>query len=383
MAHRTRTIIVGAGVSGLACARILFDRGEEFVVLSENIGGRVLQSADGAAPLGAFYVRGDYKHVNRFVDRGRRIHSSDTLRHDEMGGYTRWDRRLLSHPLQLARFLVLLARFRRHYRRFKDRSVAMSQREAIAADPLLQRLYHEPATETIQQHRFVDLAAAYIAPGLYASLFLPMDRLTGFKMLLGSLPAIEPIYEFRMRWDDLMAGFAHHIKEATVEAINGDADGYRVDTADGQAWLTDNVVLATDPAEAQRLGELDRINDPVAVNVFEIDGELRPVWSDAGLHLFADDGPTLGIVRQSAGPVLLCSRPPDPDFDKYFARWAILEHHRWAPAFNLAGDVLIECEQSPNLFVIGDHNVCGLEDAFITGIFAANQILDRLEPLAR
>ena len=200
-------VIVGAGISGLACARTLFEAGVEFVVVTENVGGRVLQSTDGGVPLGAFYVRADYEHVNRFVTRGRRIRSRDTVRHDEHGAYSRWDRRLFAHPFQASRFLLLLWRFRHHYRRFKSNCLAMSQPQAIASDDFLDRLYHQPATTTVAEYRFGDVARAYVGPGLHGTAFLPLDRLTGFMMLLGSLPAIEPIYEFTMRWDDLLAGF--------------------------------------------------------------------------------------------------------------------------------------------------------------------------------
>jgi hypothetical protein len=64
----------------------LFDAGHEFVVISPGIGGRVLQSEDGALPLGAMYVRADYEHVNRFVIRGRRFNARRRRSLNVMGG---------------------------------------------------------------------------------------------------------------------------------------------------------------------------------------------------------------------------------------------------------------------------------------------------------
>jgi glycine/D-amino acid oxidase-like deaminating enzyme len=375
-------VIVGAGISGLACASTLFDAGEDFIIISRDVGGRVLQSADEAVPFGAFYVRADYEHVNRFVNLGRRIRSRDTLRHDHSGAYTRWDRRLLAHPVQVWRFLVLLQRFRRHLRRFRANSLTMSQSEAIAADPFLHALYHQPAPETVRQHRFGDIARHYVSPGLHGTAFLPLDRLTGFTMLLGSLPAVEPIYEFTLRWDDLLAGFADRVVAGSVRSIDAVDDGYRVHTEDGDCRCADNVVVATDAAEAQRLVGLDRINEPVIVHMFEISGRLRQGWAKAQLHLFSEDQPTFAILQRPGTPILLCSRDPDPRLDDYFSNSSILEHHAWEPAFNLIGDTLIECRQAPGLYVIGDHNVCGLEDAFLTGVFAAKQIISTEETSA-
>jgi hypothetical protein len=333
-------------------------------------------------PFGAFYVRADYEHVNRFVNRGRRIRSRDTLRHDLAGAYTRWGRRLLADPLQVARFLMLLQRFRRHYHRFQTNSLTMSRAEAIALDPFLSGLYHQPAPETVQQHGVGDIARDYVAPGLHGTAFVPLERPTGFAMLLGSLPALEPIFEFPVRWDELLAGFADQVVSGAVQSIEPADGGYRVQTSDCDSLFADNVVVATNAAEAQRLVGLDRINQPVTAHLFEISGRLRKGWTTAQLHLFTEIRPTYAILQRSGARTLVCSRNPDPRLDDYFTTWSILDHHIWKPAFNLVGDALIECRQAPGLYVIGDHNVCGLEDAFVTGVCAANQIIATKQPSA-
>lgn len=109
-------------------------------------------------------------------------------------------------------------------------------------------------------------------------------------------------------------------------------------------------MVATDPAEAQRLLHLPQIKEPVRAHMFEITGDLRPLSNTAEVHLFADHETTLAIVARPDQPVLLCTHSPSPD------------------------DALLDIEQGPNLYLIGDHNICGLEDAYLTGLHAANQL---------
>ena len=61
------TIIVGGGISGLACARLLSENGKDFLLISKDIGGRILTSPDGNANLGAFFVCKDYHHFLKFA----------------------------------------------------------------------------------------------------------------------------------------------------------------------------------------------------------------------------------------------------------------------------------------------------------------------------
>lgn len=373
------TVIVGAGIAGLACARRLHQNGRPFVIISSNIGGRILQSVDGTVPLGALYVRADYDHVNQFATRGRRLRGGETLRHDQQGAYTVWDRRLLAHPLQVARFLALLHRFRRHYNKLKAKSEHQSQAEAIRSDRFLEHLYHQTASSTVGEHGFPDIARHYLAPGVHGSTFSRLSEISGFAMLLAALPTIVETCEFTMSWDALLDGLDEAMVTDTVTSVAAAELGFRIETTGGRCWLADNVVVATEPPQAQSLLGLPAVKRPVRAHIFEIDGDLRPRFATAALHLFSDDQPTLAIMQRPDQPALFCTQDPTPDLGQFFDRWQVIEQHDWNPAFNLAGDILLECKQASNLYLIGDHNICGLEDAFITGLYAANQIIARTD----
>ena len=141
MYRDVETIIVGAGVAGLGCARTLADAGyTDFLALSKDIGGRVVHSFDDRVNYGAFYIRDDYEHILPFVTKKRQ------LRTGQVGFFRGYRRRKvfnlsnLPHMLSLARLTMEIWRFHRHYRRMQREATQVSQCRAIETDPyVLQR----------------------------------------------------------------------------------------------------------------------------------------------------------------------------------------------------------------------------------------------------
>jgi glycine/D-amino acid oxidase-like deaminating enzyme len=375
MSGRYETVIVGGGIAGLACARRLHESQRSFLLITENVGGRICTSVDGTVNLGAYYVRDDYSHVNQFVDRGRRVTRRQVLRGDPSGSFTRSDVPLLLHPIQTVRFVRLMREFRRRYEAFKQDCMVRSQAEAIRSDPLLRDLYHEPASEFIRRHQIEDIARTYLAPAVQGTAFISVDRLTAFTMLVGVLSLIIPIFEYTPRLERLTAGFEDALLLDSVTAINATTSGYSIETSDSGVTTADNVVVATPTGVSASLLDLGRIKRPIDAHMFLVTGTLRRPWTQARYSLFPDGSPILLIARQTGGSTLFYSVTHDPDFEHYFSTWNVTEHHHWNPAFHLEGDVLLECEQAPGLYLIGDHNVCTLEDSYITGVHAANRIL--------
>lgn len=368
-------IIIGGGIAGLACARRLHDRGHSFQLISENLGGRIRMSADDAINLGAYYVTQDYNHVNAFVDRGRRIKRRPLLRGDENGSFSRSDWQLLVHLPQALRFNRLIRQFHRHYETFKRDSLNVSQARAIRADPFLWKLYNEPAPSFVRRNRIEDIARSYLSPYAQGTAFAPLDRLSAFTMLVGVLPTIVPIFEYTFRFDALTAGFDRSLLFDSVSQLTRSADHYLIRTRSSGSFTADSVVVATPTNVSAQWLDLGTLKRPIEAHMFVVSGRLRRPWSRATYSLFPEEDDTFAIAQQVGGRVLLVSAAELPDFSRFFDSWEVVEHHYWNPAFHLDGNTLLECEQGPGLYLIGDHNVCTLEDSYITGVHAANRIL--------
>jgi hypothetical protein len=200
--------------------------------------------------------------------------------------------------------------------------------------------------------------------------------LTAFTVLLGALPTLVPCYEFAYR-PDTGADWAGGVLFDTVTRISRRGHRYVVGTMRNGSRSADNVVVATPPNVAQRLLGLPSLKSPVGIHSFQIAGRLRHPYARADINLFTDQSPTCAIATQANGSILLCSHQEQPRLADYLIEWDIIEHRQWNPAFNLIGSTLLDCEQAPNLYLVGDHNICGLEDAYLTGLYAANQIIAR------
>ncbi len=377
MARTIETTIIGGGIAGLACARRLHESNRPFVLITEDLGGRIRPSAAGDVNLGAYYVRADYDHVSPFVDRGRRIRRRQILRGSADGSFTRSDAPLLRHPRQTIRFVRLMRTFGRHYEAFKRSCLDVSQAEAIAADPYLRDLYHEPAPRFIERHQIDDLAREYLAPGIRATGFTTLHGLTAFTLLVGVLPLVIPMFEYRFRPDALTSGFEEALLFDSVTEVTPGADEYSVRTASGESFTAENVVVATPIQVSARLLDLGPLKRPLAAYMFLVRGDVRDPWSTAPYCVFPPGDPIFALARQSGGSTLVSTAHDDPDFARCFSTWEVIEHHHWDPAFHLEGDVLLECERQPGLYLVGDHNVCDLEDTYLTGVYAANRILSR------
>ena len=81
------------------------------------------------------------------------------------------------------------------------------------------------------------------------------------------------------------------------------------------------------------------------------------------------------IANLQDGSYLVYYKDEQPALEGLFSSSHIIAHHFWNPVGRIDGHILTESKRGNNMYLIGDYNIVGLEEAFITGLFAANQII--------
>ncbi len=366
------TIIIGAGISGLACARTLFDNGKKFKIISEDVGGRIVMSKKGNVPYGAYFVGSDYDHVLNFVKKMRKIDFFSIKFHKGKLSYL--TKSSIKYPLQLMKIIFILLKFRVHYSKLKKRCVNVSQKEAIMNDKYLFKLYKQKAADFVKQNKISEIVDMYLGEASHGLLFCNLNGLYAFEFLRWIQYLILPVWEFKFLKNKITKGFKNRIIIDSVKSVRKCKGYYKVKTVK-KSYNAKNVVVATPVDVSKKLLRIKRIKKPCNAYMFHISG--KPILRiGAEFEFFHESSDLFDLAHQADGTYLFYCDNPRPKLNKYFNRYKVIAKKHWNPAFNLNGNILLECELDERLYLIGDHNICGLDDSFITGVYAANRIID-------
>jgi hypothetical protein len=371
--RKFETIIIGAGIAGLTCARKLHENGKEFLVISENIGGRILPSKDGKVNYGCYAIMDSHNRIKPLIKKCKKIHHSRIRYYKESENYQLFDKRLLIYIPQWFKLLFLLHKFKKHYDIYNKKCETVSQAQAIKSDPFLLKLYQQTAKELVQEYKIENITEDYLSFVVGSCAFVPFHNVRAFTFLHILLTAIVPPYEFYCPQEEMIKGFEKDIIIDSVIQITKKKNQYLVKTKTKNFWAK-NLVVATPPHESAKLLHLKKINKATYSHIFHISGKLSNFLRDIDVAFFSDNN-IWAIYRQDDGSHIVNSKTKQPKFKKYFKKSQIIKYKFWNPAFHPVGHVLWECEQDKNLYLIGDHNECCLEDAYVTGLYAASRII--------
>ncbi len=377
--HMYEAIIVGGGTAGLGCARHLTERGvSDFLLLTKDIGGRALTSADGQVNYGAYYVRKDYKHLLPYLRLKRKIRLSNLCFAHGRCKATMFDLRNLRHLPDFLRFTVILLRVFRRYLRAKKRFETAEQIDVIRSDALLSRLYKQSGSDFVHEYGLQFWIKGFFDPLVRSTAFMDLRECNAFEMLACIFPLLTGSYEFEPQFERLIAPFFSAIKHDAVTRVERTARHWVVTTEKGDTYAAKSVVLALPIEVSKTLVPIaERTNAAISVYMMHLRGTPRPHWAHPDFFMFPEGNDDIVIARQQNGTFLFYSRNAHSDVSRYFQSWEVIAKRHWDPAFHMGGH-LLRMDRGDGLYVIGDHNLCGMEDSYVTGMFAANRIAGTL-----
>jgi hypothetical protein len=367
------TIIIGCGVAGLGCARTLYKNKKNFLVITENIGGRICTSKNGQVNYGAYFVITAYKNVLEFVNKTKKLRLLKLKFHNKEETYSIL--RGLRHPLQLIKLYCILIKFANKYNKFRILCENNSQKEAIIHDQYYKELYFTNAKEFARQNNISDIAEKVIGQATYLCSFLPLEKISAFDFMRISLGLLFKSYEFSFQKDQAINGFKDKIIFDSIEKIERGSP-HKIITKSKKEYFAKNLVIATPPHISQKLLGLKEIKDPVSAYLFNIKGTLKKEWVGQ-YELFDPKDELITVGKQGDDSYLVYSQTEKPNLKRVFEKYTVFYTKKWDPAFNMVGNTLLECKQGHQVYLIGDYNIIGLEEAYITGIYAANQIIKK------
>lgn len=365
------TIIIGGGVAGLACARELVNHQKNFILITENIGGRIVTSKSGQTNYGAYFVLKTDHNILHYVQKKEKLHPLVVGFHSRQGKAYHL-LRMMKYPGETVRLLAIVIEFKRKYETFKKLCPTKSQNEIIQSNRYYLKLYSQTAAGFVEENDLKRIAQEFLSEGMYMCTFQPLNKISAFDFLRLCTALITPAYEFKFLKDTMTEGFRDKIIYDSVSSLRRGKTNI-VKTKTGKVISARNVVVATPPHLSQKLLKLQKIKKSVDAFAFHLSGELKE--KSGQFELFPTVSKVIFIRKQNDGSYILYSKVNAIEFKKYFHHPKLIAKKEWRPAFHTEGSILWDSDLGNNVYLVGDHNLIGLETAYLTGVYAANKII--------
>ena len=280
---------------------------------------------------------------------------------------------LIQYSAQFIKALRVLYKFRKAFRRFRKTCEKISQKEAVEKNPFLYDLYMQNATDFIQKKNIESGTNRYLSKGLYSTTFSSIHDMNAFSFLEFIIPLITPIYRFRFEMDKMINPFKENITIGHVDDLTYKNGHYKI-KIESNFIQSKNIVLATQIDWSKRFAGVEKTNLPVKTHLLHVKGSPKHFISKKDYQLFGPPSNVQAIANLKDGTHLFYYKNKQPSLNQFFNNPHIIAKKDWNPVGTINGHTLIESNRGNNMYLIGDFNLAGLEEAYITGIYAANQI---------
>ena len=113
------------------------------------------------------------------------------------------------------------------------------------------------------------------------------------------------------------------------------------------------------------------------MHTLHVRGTRRPPFHDKPVVFLRSQGHNglYALFQMKPGVDLVYSKYGSIDLSVYYTSYEIVRDVSWNPAMIVPDDTFIDQRLDTNLYLASDYNISGLEEAFLTGFYAANRII--------
>lgn len=277
------------------------------------------------------------------------------------------------------RFSKVMKKFQQSMNRLRLEAPFTCQKELMEKDPLLKHLVEQSAAEFVREHGLEKFNEQLLGPVANIVVFRSYKEINAFNYCIALLATTNGACyaDFTQTVARLTRGYEGKIHLEKVISLQENEDGASFYVkAEENSYQACNVVIATparNTADFYEKAPSDVLNN--MIHVIHVKGKRRKKYKPGKSLTFKAGNDVECFFAQKDDFDILYATTPEPDFDRYYPRYEIVDRLSWKTGTQLAKDKWRPLQLKNNLFAIGDYNICGLEDSFLTGLFAANKII--------
>ena len=371
-------IVVGGGVSGLSCARRLHDAERDFLLITKNLGGRMMASDCFCMNYGAAYMTTDYNHMLPYVEKREPLRIRDFFFFEGDNMSNLFTMKSVKHIPKMVEFVLILRKLRKHFLKYRAQAPYKSIQECFEEDPVLMKYWKMPAKDFIKEHGFEELNELYGNPVTAATAFTESDRVNAFYFIGMFFPVILKawIVNFRYTVKKLTDGYEDRIKIGTVVEVKKNKDGTFNVHSSVSSFLARNIVFAAPHKALANVYPLPKPFIEQPAYVFYVTGTRKDIYQGKKAVVFRPRHHDIFMLwAQKNGADIIYSEYAEPDFYQYYENWRVVKRIHWDPGMVIPKDSFIKQRLEKNVYLASDYNLSLMEDSFLTGLYAANHII--------
>lgn len=373
------TIVVGGGIAGMSCARKLKENGRDVLLITEDLGGRVCYDPKLHNNFGAVFCMENYDNAFKLLDEdgplevplGKlMLHSSPTKAFKGMSPT------MIASVPQLLRFKSFMQKhFIPEYAAYKKDCETMPAAKALAKHPKIDRYYHMRASEIIDELGIAKAADNFISKFAYACTGSRVNELNALDFLNVTQGIVVKLFNFTLDREKFTNFLDGRVEIASVRTAEKGDGGWTVRTEEGKTYTAKNLVIATTGLTTQKLLGIKEIRQPTKLVSYLVKGIPNQETAKAMAHYYSDEFDVIAIAQRPDGLFNIYSRD-EIDLGEHFSDYEIVDYRIWNEALFTYGTSVLEQDWDENCYIASDVNGLGVEPAAISGIYAANRILN-------